>query len=218
MHDPTVARHFDQVFKIVSHERFLARRGLGNEVPFFVDPYDPAREEAICEQTRVLARGLAQAGLPAVHLPMFELAMETLGSMKSLDALFQYEARTPKVRTPGGTRRTFREQIEAWIDPKRGNRLFSSIESRLAAVPDHRVVLMNQLGALYPFLRTHTLLNNLHSLITEVPLVVFFPGEFVSSERDGYYFSLFGRFRSEYYRAFRLDDYPERGQIRDDIT
>lgn len=218
MPDVKTAKHFDRVFQIVSHSNFLARKGLGNEVPFFVDTYAPELEPAVAEQVQVLHKRLETTGIPTVQLPMFEIVIETVSAIKSLEAVLQYEKKTPKTRPEGKRGRSFLEQMETWTNPEQGKRLHRAIDRRLQAVQGYRLVLMHQLGAVYPYLRTHTLLSNLHAVVTETPLVVFFPGEYVSSDRDGYYFSLFGKFRSEYYRAFRLEDYIEKGKIRADLT
>jgi hypothetical protein len=55
-------------------------------------------------------------------------------------------------------------------------------------------------GNAWTLLRSHTLLNNLHTLMQNIPLVVFYPGEY-----NGQELSLFGRLGdNNYYRAFRL--------------
>ena len=37
---------------------------------------------------------------------------------------------------------------------------------------------MSGVGIVYPLLRTHTLLNNLHSRMGQTPLVLFYPGRY----------------------------------------
>lgn len=212
-----IAGHFEQTYRIVSHPRFLSRKGLGNEVPFFIDEYDPADEWAVAEQIGVLSQRLQGEGIPTVTLPMFEIVIDVVRSIRDLDTVFAFEKKTPKTLSGSGRRRSFMTEMETWTNPESGKRLQSEIARRLEEVPDRQVVFMHQLGTVFPYLRTHTLLNNLHSVITDTPLVVFFPGTYVSSEREGYYFSLFNTFKSDYYRAFRLEDYIEKGRIRGDI-
>lgn len=212
-----IAGHFEQTYRIVSHPRFLSRKGLGNEVPFFIDEYDPANEWAVAEQIGVLSQRLQGEGIPTVTLPMFEIVIDVVRSIRDLDTVFAFEKKTPKTLSGSGRRRSFLSEMETWTNPESGKRLQREIARRLEEVPDRQVVFMHQLGTVFPYLRTHTLLNNLHSVITDTPLVVFFPGTYVSSEREGYYFSLFNTFKSDYYRAFRLEDYIEKGRIRGDI-
>lgn len=209
----SIAAHFEKTYRNVSQPHFLARHGLGNEVPFFVDPYDPEDENAVVSQIVSLQKRLDSSGIPTVLLPMFDVVLHALQRRWPLETVFATEKRMQK----NSGRRTFLSEMQNLTDPGKGKLLQAEIGERIEAVPGHKLVLMYQLGTVYPYLRTHTLLSNLHSVITAVPLVVFFPGTYVSSERDGYYFSLFNRFQSDYYRAFHLSEYVERGQIRDDV-
>lgn len=208
-----IASRFEKTYRIVSHPRFLARQGLGNEVPFFIDPYNGEDEDIVVSQIGTLHTRLTNQGIGTVLLPMYDIVLDALQRRWPLQRVFETEQRLPK----NTGRRTFLSELQNLTDPGKGKLLQAEIAERLAAHPGHQLVLMYQLGTVYPYLRTHTLLNNLHSVITTVPLVVFFPGTYVSSERDGYYFSLFNRFQSDYYRAFHLSEYIERGQISADV-
>lgn len=213
MHDLKLNAHFEHSYRIVSHPKFLQRKGLGNEVPFFIDTYRPEQDVAVQRQIDILATRLETEGIPVARLPMYRVVLDMLRREGRLDALFAYEQKLPK----HGARRSFLSEMEKFTDPAGGKRLQKEIFRRLEEVPERKLVFMYQLGTVFPFLRTHTLLNNLHSVITSVPLLAFFPGEYVSSERDGFYLSLFGKFKGDYYRAFQLGDYIERGQIRADV-
>ncbi len=62
------------------------------------------------------------------------------------------------------------------------------------------LVLVSGVGSAYPMLRSHNLLNNLHHLMEDTPLVMFFPGVFT-----GQGLRLFGKLKeNNYYRAFQL--------------
>ena len=55
-------------------------------------------------------------------------------------------------------------------------------------------------GSAWPLLRAHTLLNNLHTVMGQTPLVLFYPGRY-----DGQSLRLFGKLKNtNYYRAFKL--------------
>lgn len=61
-------------------------------------------------------------------------------------------------------------------------------------------MLMSGVGSAFPLLRSHNLLNNLHPVMGDTPLVVFYPGTY-----DGQSLSLFGQIKQDnYYRAFKL--------------
>jgi hypothetical protein len=62
------------------------------------------------------------------------------------------------------------------------------------------LVLVTGVGSVWPLVRTHSLLSNLHPVMKSTPLVMFYPGRY-----DGQTVRLFGRIKSNnYYRAFKL--------------
>ena len=68
--------------------------------------------------------------------------------------------------------------------------------------PEKAVVFITGIGKCYPVLRSHTILNNLHQVIDNVPVVLFYPGNY-----DGQELVLFGEIKDDnYYRAFKLVD------------
>jgi hypothetical protein len=78
-------------------------------------------------------------------------------------------------------------------EDKLAERLVASTTS-----PTRRLVLWN-VGAVYPMLRTHTLLTALHAHMKDTPLVMFYPGKY-----DGFSLRLFNKLKDDhYYRAFR---------------
>ena len=67
--------------------------------------------------------------------------------------------------------------------------------------PNH-IVFITGVGQAYPIIRSHSILNNLHHVLDQNPLVMFFPGLY-----DGQSLSLFNLIKDDnYYRAFRLVD------------
>ena len=66
-------------------------------------------------------------------------------------------------------------------------------------IPGKDVIFITGVGKAWPIIRSHTILNNLHSRIEKNPLVMFFPGEYTSELK------LFGEITDDnYYRAFKL--------------
>lgn len=66
-------------------------------------------------------------------------------------------------------------------------------------------------GRVYPFLRTHTILEALQPAMTRHPIVLFFPGDYVQ-ESNGSALLLFGaqpspKLSRPYYRAINLAHY-----------
>jgi hypothetical protein len=62
------------------------------------------------------------------------------------------------------------------------------------------VLFLTGVGAAYPFMRSHNILNGIQHIFADVPIVMFYPGTF-----DGQDLGLFGKFLDgHYYRAFDL--------------
>ena len=63
-------------------------------------------------------------------------------------------------------------------------------------------------GEVFPYIRSHTVLNNLQSTAKDQPTVMFFPGEYKHSLEEGASLDLFGILHDDkYYRAFNIFDY-----------
>ena len=70
----------------------------------------------------------------------------------------------------------------------------------VAETPEHAVVFLTGVGKVFPFVRSHNVLNNLHQILDRVPVVMFYPGNW-----NGQTLSLFGTINDgNYYRAFPL--------------
>lgn len=64
-----------------------------------------------------------------------------------------------------------------------------------------KVYFLTGIGLVYPFIRSHNILNNLQNVAKEAPTLAFFPGDY-----DGHSLNLFGLLKDDnYYRAFNID-------------
>ena len=73
---------------------------------------------------------------------------------------------------------------------------------------DESILFITGVGAVYPVIRTHTILTNLQKLGREKPTILFFPGLYTFKDGRGSALDLFGRLNEDrYYRAFNLNDY-----------
>ena len=67
------------------------------------------------------------------------------------------------------------------------------------------VMLVTGVGEVFPYIRSHNILNNLQSTAGEQPMVMFFPGTYTQSLESGASLDLFGRLHHDkYYRAFNI--------------
>jgi hypothetical protein len=175
--------------RIISDE-FLAGSGIGNEIAFYIFDYPPEEELRVRDHIRFLLDHIPKqkAGLRVKHINLFDFVLDYLKSRNLLERSLTMQ------REKGD--HALRKALEGPLHENKIAPIFAQ-----AAQPDqHDLVIVSGVGSVFPLLRSHTLLNNLHSVMGRTPLVMFYPGRY-----DGQSLRLFGRLKNvNYYRAFRL--------------
>ncbi len=180
----------NQVIDRLLSKELLSNAGLGNEIGFYIFDYAPEQElqvrrfiETIKDQL-----GKRRPDLCFVHVNLFQLIIDYLRERKLLDKAFQ-------MQKDKGDAALFKALKGPLHEQKIAAYFVRTVE------PDSKdLILLSGIGNAWPLLRSHTLLNSLHPLIPDTPLVVFYPGQY-----DGQGLRLFGRIKERnYYRAFRL--------------
>lgn len=93
----------------------------------------------------------------------------------------------------------FCELIQGMLYPQ--THLAPAIRERLADGA-FDIVFLTGIGEVYPYIRSHTVLNNLQSVVVDKPMLMFFPGRYDQSDTLGSSLVLFGRLKDDqYYRA-----------------
>ncbi len=200
----STTQEFENLYTIMSHPKFLKMEGLGNEIPFFVHAYDVKKQANMYHNLHMIRERLkVEAGIQTKLISLYDMVLEIIGEASSLEEVFEHERDVSKEELKDDFATLFnQDEIKAYF-------------SRQLQDSDHQIVMIYQVGEVFPYLRTHDILNQLQSIITETPLVVFFPGEYVMSREIGFHLNLFGKFPGPYYRAFKLDDYFAQGNIHD---
>ena len=195
----------EQLFQIVSHPNFLAMKGLANEVPLFIQTYPPGEEDKTELTIASLAARLKKEGIPVAVIDLFDLVLDLLSASGHLDRAIEKEPRLTKPK--------MLQMLNNVADPE--TRLIPRL-SQIISAPDIKISLIKGVGHVYPFLRTHTILESLQPAMVKHPVVMFFPGEYLHEENGASQLRLFGqltkspqshRFTKAYYRAFNLDHY-----------
>lgn len=193
----SLQERFEHLFKVISSERFLARRGLGNEVPFFISPFSAKEAADMGQVVRQLVARLQQSGVRVLEINLYDLSLELLEQRSVLDQILENEAEWPKEQ--------LKELLQGPLDPEQ--HLIPAIASRMAEM-DFDVMFLTGVGEVYPYIRSHTVLNNLQSTAKDKPTVMFFPGTYTHTLEKGASLDLFGRLHDDkYYRAFNIDHY-----------
>jgi len=72
---------------------------------------------------------------------------------------------------------------------------------------EFQVMFLDGVGRVFPFIRSHNILNTLQKSAKAQPTLMFFPGEYSHSLEKGASLDLFGRLHDDkYYRAFNIYD------------
>jgi hypothetical protein len=97
------------------------------------------------------------------------------------------------------------ENLQSLLDVE--HVLVPAIVDRMAQA-DFDVLFIAGVGEVFPYIRSHNVLNNLQKAAKLRPTVLFFPGDYSHSIEAGASLDLFGRLRDDkYYRAFNIYDY-----------
>ncbi len=186
---------FDHLFTLISSERFLNKQGLGNEIPFFICPYPPEEAVQMEDMAQQLTRKLATHGVEVLNINLYDLAIELLRARGIWKQILEIEPTVSKDK--------LKELLQNVLDPEK--HMVPAIAEKMAARPCD-VIFITGVGEVFPYIRSHNILNNLQSTAKEQPTVMFFPGTYEPPPEMGALLKLFGRLHDDnYYRAFNID-------------
>ena len=180
----------NQILPKITSDDFLSGRGLGNEIAFFIFDYPPEQELRIRKHIDFLLEHIPKhkPNLRVAHVNRFDFVIEHLKDRNLLD-------KTLEIQKSKGDDFVLR-QLEKILHPDK----LAPIFAEQVKPKEQDLVLVSGVGNVWPLMRTHTLLSNLHPVMGDTPLVMFYPGKY-----DGQSLRLFGKIKSDnYYRAFRL--------------
>lgn len=185
---------FQHLFAVISGQRFLNKQGLGNEVPFFICPFKSEESVEMERQKPKLINRLEQAGIRILEINLYDLSIEILKERDIWEQIVEMEDSVSKEQ--------LKELLQGVLDPEA--HLVPAIAAKLAST-DFEVLFLSGVGEVFPYIRSHNVLNNLQSTAKEKPTVMFFPGAYTHSLESGASLDLFGRLHDDkYYRAFNI--------------
>jgi hypothetical protein len=192
--DMPIPERFDHLFTLISSERFLLMQGLGNEVPFFICSFPPEEAVEMEKMAGQLARRLEQIGVGVLEVNLYDLSIELLRERGIWDRILEIEETVSKAR--------LKELLQGVLDPEA--HLVPAIAAKMEVTP-FDVMFITGVGPVFPYIRSHNVLNNLQSTAKDQPTVMFFPGTYTQSLESGASLDLFGRLHDDkYYRAFNI--------------
>ena len=166
--------------------------GLSNEVPFFIYPYAPEASLAVAQaKKRIKTKLSTQHGITVREVNLYDLSVEILKERGVWERVLEVE--------PDQDKDDFRELLQGMLDPQ-----LHIAPAIRAKIEDGAfdIFFLTGIGEVFPYIRSHNVLNNLQSVVTGKPMLMFFPGRYEQSDTLGSSLVLFGRLKDDqYYRA-----------------
>jgi len=187
-----LTKRFDLIEPKILDKKFRTNRGTANEVNFHIFDYDAEDEMAVRSHVENLARSIngRRDDVKIVCFDLYKLMLDVLRGKNYLDKVKQMEQVKGSDAIINPIKRTLRLT-------ESGDLIIQKIVENLT--PDRDIIFLTGVGKAWPIIRSHTILNNLHSKVEKNPLIMFFPGNYTTELR------LFGEITDDnYYRAFKL--------------
>lgn len=189
---------FQHLIKVLQDERFLKMQGLNQEVPFFLCPFSVKQKLEIEDMLPQLTKRLREANVNVVEINLYDLCLEYLQKNDLFEQLCEIEQDTEKGY--------FLESLQSILDIE--SILIPEIEQIIAVSNKIDVLFLTGVGEVFPYIRTHNILNNLQRVAKDFPTLLFFPGEYEQSLEKGASLRLFGKLPDDkYYRAYDITRY-----------
>lgn len=182
----------DKIWSRISDEDFLANRGVANEVRYYVFDYEPCDEMIIREKIKALKKqnNPELDGFQIIEFDLYDMIIEILEEKGYLDKCIKFEEQKGMEYLYTAVTKMLRLTND---DNLIVNRIVEN-------TPNNAVVFLTGVGKVFPFVRSHNVMNNLHQVLDNVPVVMFYPGTW-----NGQSLNLFGTITDgNYYRAFPL--------------
>ena len=188
---------FNHLIKVISSQRFLLKQGLGNEIPFFICDYLPEEAVEMAKLQKQLMRKLSQLNVHVLHVDLYDLAIELLQRRGIWKDVLETETTVSKDELV--------ELLQGVLDPE--THLAPAIAEKMKESP-FDVLILTGVGEVFPYIRSHNVLNNLQRIAKDKPTLLFFPGGYTLAAETGASLDLFGRLHDDkYYRAFNIQHF-----------
>ena len=203
MQTAPLAERFAHLLAVIGSDKFLNCEGLGNEVPFFVVPFDPQEAVEMKTRQRQLTNRLAiEKGVQVLEVDLYDMAHEIMLNEGDWEHWIAEETNVSK--------QVLKEELQGILDSE--NVLIPAIAEKMESA-NFDVMFLSGAGEVFPYIRSHTVLHNLQKVAKSKPTVLFFPGQYEHSLKKGTWLDLFAPRVSlgedkddKYYRAFNIYD------------
>ncbi|GAA0479254.1 DUF1788 domain-containing protein [Alkalibacterium indicireducens] len=187
-----ISVRLEELNEKLADPKFMTNKGLGNEVGFYIFDYEPEDELAVREALPYLKKHIHSENneVTVQEFDLYEVVLEFFRQRGYMDKNFKMEEK---------------KGSEFLYDKmKKALRLATNDDWIVSYIKEHMdedaMIFLTGVGKAYPVIRSHTVLNNLQTVVEKKPLILFYPGRYENGS-----LRLFSRFLDDnYYRAFKL--------------
>lgn len=183
---------FQHLYDVISTDDFLQKRSLGGEIPFFISAYDPKQQYEVDKAIKGLKNKLETNGIPVLEMNLYDISMDIINQELGEGEIFELEKDMDKDE--------FKQALQSILDI---NDVLIPKMKTIIEESEAKVYFLTGIGLVFPFIRSHNILNNLQNIAKEAPTVAFFSGTYTGQSLE-----LFGLLKDDnYYRAFNIEHY-----------
>ena len=187
-----ISVRLEELNEKLADPKFMTNKGLGNDVGFYIFDYEPEDELAVREALPYLKKHIHSENneVTIQEFDLYEVVLEFFRQRGYMDKNFKMEEK---------------KGSEFLYDKmKKALRLATNDDWIVSYIKEHMdedaMIFLTGVGKAYPVIRSHTVLNNLQTVVEKKPLILFYPGRYENGS-----LRLFSRFLDDnYYRAFKL--------------
>ena len=181
-----IKQELDKIKARISDANFLANKGLSNEVGIHVFKYAPQHELIVRDYIERLV-STPSNDFRVIERDMYKILLEILDEKRVLGTI------------PGLEEKKGKDYLLAQLQKIATQEAFLAKMKYEPHKPGD-VLFLTGVGKVYPFMRSHKMLDSMQQAFSDIPIVMFYPGEF-----NGQSLILFEKFHDgNYYRAFNL--------------
>lgn len=187
-----ISVRLEELNEKLADPKFMTNKGLGNEVGFYIFDYEPEDELAVREALPYLKKHIQSqnADVTIQEFDLYDIVLEFFHQRGYMEKNFKMEEKK-------GSKFLYDKM-------KKALRLATNDDWIVSYIKEHMnedaMILLTGVGKAYPVIRSHSVLNNLQTVVEKKPLILFYPGRYENGS-----LRLFSRFLDDnYYRAFKL--------------
>lgn len=183
---------FENAFRKLSNNKFLENSRPGGDMPYFILPYSIEHENTIDKQVENLQKRLQNEGLKILTINLYDASIDILKGKNGLEKMFQLETKRSKTY--------FLKALQSALQIQQ---VFMPYIHQKMEESQPNIIFITGVAAVFPYIRSHYVLNNLQNITGSTPMLMFYPGEY-----SGRNLKLFNLLQDDnYYRALNIKQF-----------